>query len=126
MQKMDVWYVVRLVTDERELINQAIIVPSNWVVVPKQGDNLKIKFMELAVIKEEDILLYETLSRQRSEPPASWKNYTFEVLNKAKTYHEATHQLIIVIGGNITLHNSSNNDKSNELFDVSSLGMYIL
>lgn len=125
-QNMDLWYVVHLITDTNVLINQAVIVPTNWVVLPKKpGDRLKVKFMELSEqLGEEDKSLVDSLAEHRVQAPKDWPTHDFRILSKAYSWHEAQRSLIVQMGGNITIHNSTNGKKIETLLDTSNQGEF--
>lgn len=121
---MDTWFIVSLVTDDLELINQGVIVPTNWVVVPKRkSDNLRVRYMELAgQLGDEDKLLIDVLAQRRQPAPEGWPLHLFALKGKAKSWHEAERTLEVLMGGDITIHNSNNNDKIESLLDTTGHG----
>lgn len=118
---MEIWYIIQIFATDTEIMNQAVIVPSNWVIPPKKAsDRIKVKYMQFPFTAE-DALLVDTLSQTRATAPESWPSFIFMVHAKARTWLEAENALAITMGGDSTIHNSSNNDKTDEVLNVSGM-----
>lgn len=105
---MDIRYVINLVTDDLRLINKAITVPSNWVIIPKKsttGTHLKVKYMALEGQGAEDKLLIDDLAEKRIVAPTDWPQHLFRILGKAFTWHEAQQMVSVMMGGNENFNN---------------------
>lgn len=119
---MDIWYVIQLITDNFQLINQGVIVPSNWAVIPKKkGAHLKMKYMELVGQGDEDKKLINSLAEIWAAAPEQWPSHLFRILKKAYSWHEAQQQLMILMGG---MQNANNHQRIENLLDVSGQGRH--
>lgn len=113
---MDIWFIINLITDNQHLINQGVIVPTNWVVVPKKkGENCKVKYMALDGQGEEDKVLIDSLAEKRIPAPQDWPLHLFRIVGKAHTWHEAQRTLIVVMGGEVNL---DSNERIEYLLDT--------
>lgn len=68
----DIWYILQIASNYEKLINQFIIVPSNWVTYLERS--VTTKFLQTP-FSDQDVQFYIELAKSRGVPPASWATY---------------------------------------------------
>lgn len=112
----DRWFIVQIASNYEKLVNQFIIVPSNWITF--KNKTATTKFLQIP-FGSEDVEFYVELAKTRGIPPESWMDYQVmrQLGNDAYSYQDAELTLN-TLTNNQTICNSNAGTRVEEMINT--------